>query len=83
MSRLNQINPQLITDSDQINKNIRKLLFDLFQLFLGKLCALLLRQPLEMFDQLRGLGNESHGKVLRRMKLVPVTLLCELPQSIS
>ena len=40
--------------------------------------ALALTQPLEVFHQFCRLDNQRHGKVLRRMKLLPIALLRKL-----
>ena len=43
--------------------------------------TLLGRQPLEMLHQFRGFNDQRHRKVLGRVKLLPVALVCEFTQT--
>lgn len=56
---MRQINIQLVSQANQVHKNIRKLFTYCFQFFVGQIEALLLSQPLKMFSQFSCLNNQG------------------------
>jgi hypothetical protein len=74
----NQIHTQSICQSRQVNQHVGQFEFDLAELLSAERFTLRFSQPLEMFEHLTGLYRHRCGKILRRMKLLPVACVGEV-----
>lgn len=75
------VDPEFVGEANQVDLDIGDFLFHLGQLVGWQRLALILCEPLEVFNQFGSLDDEGHGEVLRRVELVPVTIGGEFTQA--
>ena len=72
-----RVDPELVHEFRQVDHHVAYLLSDLGQLPGRQILALLLGEPLEVLDDLRGLHAQGHREVLRGVELLPVSFCGE------
>ena len=72
-----RVDPELVRGFRQVDHHVAYLLSDLGQLPGRQIFALLLGEPLEVLDDLRGLHAQGHREVLGGVELLPVTFCDE------
>lgn len=80
---LEQIDVELVLESDEVDKDIGDLLRHLPFVFGGQRSALLFSPPLAALKELSRLHNQSRCQVFRRVELIPIALRREAAQRVS
>ena len=71
---LQEIDVERIGDAQQINEHVGELETHALVALRVERSALLFREPLKLLDELGDLDGQRHRQILRRVKLLPVSL---------